>query len=881
MENMKNSKHILSCIFMIISIGLFLSLSINDVEARESETTNKGTGPLYWITYEHQYVNDCPMPEDRWKANVDWIASDFRDYGYTMVCTDGWIEQSQKINENGYVISHNDSWQGDWTYWVEYCNNKGLDMGIYYNPLWVTQAAYNANCEIINTNGQYHIQDIVGSHVFDGGQNDEDGNPVFLYQVDTDKPGAEEFIKGYVEYFKNTGAKFLRVDFLGWYESGYTKIRNDEWESGYGSERYEKAIKWMNEACGDDMTLSLVMPNLYNKAQIELANGDMFRIDEDCFEGGWDHISHRRRGIWQNVWSQWANAFDGFTYWSEVTGRGQAIADGDFLRLNTFSTDEEKKSAVSLFTMAGSPICIADQYDTIGNNEHFYQNTEMILLNQMGLVGKPIDYDSERWAGQLPDGSWVVGLFNRNENEDIRIIDFHEDLGINGNADVRDLWLHEDLGSMTDYSANLDSHDCVILKIVPSGKKYEAEVASMIGAKKDNDHNNYSGYGFVDNMESVGSKIRFCINTDNAGTENLNIRYSNGWEDTRTVSLYVNGEDVTQLQLLALEDWDTWNNYEETITLDEGNNFIDIQYDSDDTGYVNIDYIELGTTGPDPLSTPEKYQGEEANLSGGASINDNHFFYSSTGFVDKIESVGSKVSFDVTVPEDGYYNVLLRYANGNSYDSSLSIYRNNTKIKQTVLPSLIGWDVWNNKTEVIYLDSGSNNITYKYDSGDGGRVNIDYISIEANDNTMPIELNNPGFETGNIDGWTEWHPSDQVAAYGVDQNDVHEGNYKLYFWSESAYKQSVHQIKTGLDNGTYTLKAWVKATAYDQQPSICRLEAVNYGGSDKFVNMTVDGIWRQYQCTVDITNGQIDMGFYCDSFGRTSMQIDKIELWKN
>lgn len=879
MENRKSSKNILSFISLIMSVCLFVSLSATNVQARESETTNKGSGPLYWITYEHQYVNDCPMPEERWKANVDWVAANFKDYGYTMVCTDGWIEQSQNITDNGYVISHNDEWQGDWAYWVNYCNNKGLDMGIYYNPLWVTQAAYNANCEVINTNGQYHIQDIVGSYVFDGGQNDVNGNPVFLYQVDTDKPGAEEFIKGYVNHFKSAGAKFLRVDFLGWYESGYDRSRYNKKEPGYGSERYEKAIKWMNEACGNDMTLSLVMPNLYNKAESELPNGDMVRIDEDCFEGGWDHTSDRRRGVWQNLWSQWANAFDGFTYWSDVTGRGQMIADGDFLRLNTFSTDEEKKSAISLFTMAGSPICIADQYDTIGNNAHFYQNTEVIELNQMGLVGKPINYDSERWAGQLSDGSWVVALFNRDGNEVTKAIDFNKDLGINGNAEVRDLWLHEDLGDMSSYNVNIESHDCVLLKVVPSKKKYEAEVASMIGTSKDDDHDNYSGYGFVDNMEEIGSKIRFCVNADTAGSENLNIRYSNGSTDTKTVSLYVNGEDVKKIELPALTDWDTWDNYEVAVTLDKGDNFIDLQYDSDDTGYVNFDYIELGIPSQEPLDTPEKYQAEYADLAGEASINDNHFFYSSTGFVDKIESIGASVSFDVTVPEAGYYNVLLRYANGNYNDSSLSIYRNNEKVKQTILPNFIGWETWGSKTEVIYLNQGDNNITYQYDNGDGGRVNIDYISIEANNSSIPVQLTNASFETGNIDGWTEWHQSGQ-SSYGVDQNDVYDGNYKLYFWSESAYKQSIHQIKTDLDNGTYTLKAWVKATAYGQEPNVCRMEALDNGNTDQYIDVNVDGEWRQYECTFEVTNGQVDIGFYCDSLGKTSMQIDKVELWK-
>ncbi|MBC8081512.1 MAG: hypothetical protein H7X86_14290, partial [Gorillibacterium sp.] len=87
-----------------------------------------------------------------------------------------------------------------------------------------------------------------------------------------------------------------------------------------------------------------------------------------------------------------------------------------------------------------------------------------------------------------------------------------------------------------------------------------------------------------------------------------------------------------------------------------------------------------------------------------------------------------------------------------------------------------------------------------------------------------ITIINPGFESGNINGWGEWHPSGQTAMYGVDSNDVHSGSYKLYFWNAAPYQQSIHQIRTGLVNGSYTLKAWVKATAYGDTPTFCRME---------------------------------------------------------
>ena len=56
-----------------------------------------GAGPLYWSTYGYEFFNNTLIPEEIWKTNVDWVAETFREYGYTMVCTDGWIDNTQRI----------------------------------------------------------------------------------------------------------------------------------------------------------------------------------------------------------------------------------------------------------------------------------------------------------------------------------------------------------------------------------------------------------------------------------------------------------------------------------------------------------------------------------------------------------------------------------------------------------------------------------------------------------------------------------------------------------------------------------------------------------------------------------------------------------------
>jgi hypothetical protein len=246
--------------------------------------------------------------------------------------------------------------------------------------------------------------------------------------------------------------------------------------------QYETALRWIKEACdANGIFLSLVMPNLNHEGELEVRYGSMFRVDEDCGDGKWSKFSDYRRGERLPGWSQYGDAFDGLTYWSNVAGRNRVVLDPDFLRINTFANDDEKKSAVSLCLMAGAPVTVADEYGTIGNNLWVYQNREMLALNSDGFVGKPLttdptDESSQIWKGQMSNGDWIVGFFSREKDVRNRSIDFGS-LGLTGDASVRDLWQHKDLGLMHSYSAWIPPHGCVIVKIseLKRGTRYRVK----------------------------------------------------------------------------------------------------------------------------------------------------------------------------------------------------------------------------------------------------------------------------------------------------------------------------------------------------------------------------------------------------------------------
>jgi glucan 1,6-alpha-isomaltosidase len=586
--------------------------SIGDVKADvgtsaapDGQFRRGGPGPLYWSTYGYNNAMNAAIPEPIWKANVDWVAETFRSYGYDMVCTDGWVDTTQKVSSHGYIRSLSDSWTHDWAWWATYVATRGLKLGFYYNPLWATKSAVMDSSVTVVGRPDVKVADIVNA----GDYLNSDGD---LYWVDVTRDGAEEYVKGYVDYFRQLGAVFLRIDFLGWYEAGFDQ--NDGTIGvAHGRDNYLQALSWMRQAAGD-MQLSLVLPNLFDHGSAERQFGDLIRIDNDVSFGGWYNLSEGPQG-WQPIWSQWSSPFLGFTGFSDLSGRGQLILDGDPIIISSFQSDDERQSVINLFTMAGAAIAITDRYDTIGPNAPFFQNPEVLAVHQAGLVGKPVyhnshgfEYDTssrdpERWIGQLADGSWVVGLFNRSNEPGpaTKEIDFNSELGLSAPASVRDLWAHQDLGLLTTWSVPLQPHTSSLIKVTPHGvPRYQAEVGAWLGtARFDNTFSGYAGLGYLTGLDTPGSSVTLAMAASKAGRYTLSCHVANatGKESTLTVvsSDPRNGQrnGSARLKVPSSIHWTTWRTVSVTIDLGSGDNVVALTYGDDDRGSVHLDYVTL------------------------------------------------------------------------------------------------------------------------------------------------------------------------------------------------------------------------------------------------------------------------------------------------
>lgn len=581
--------------------------------SRNSPWTRSGAGPLYWNIYGWSFPHNAPIPEDEWKANIDWLARDFAPSGYDMACTDGWIEGSSRTTEHGYITSYNDSWTHDWAYWAAYLAQRDMKLGVYYDPLWVHRAAVEDTSKTVVGRPDVRIADIVEPGDFFA--RDIGGDT--LYWVDVTKPGAREYVQGYVKYFKDLGVPYLRIDFLSWYENGMD-ANIGQVNEPHGRENYVTALHWINEAAGDDLEVSLVMPHLFDNASAELANGDLVRINADADKGGWERLSGGRQD-WQDAWPNWFNPFCGFTGWSHRNGRGQLILDGDFLRAHTFASDEERKTAVTLMTIAGSPIAIADLYSDIGDGGWVFTHPEVLRLHEAGLVGKPLYHngtpysvdpgsrDTERWAGQLPDGTWVVALFNRGDTATVtKSLHLRRDLGIDGSAAVRDVWAGRDLGQRTEASATLAPHACALFHVTPQRgvTRFHAAWATWGGgANFNNNHPGYAGSGFVDKLEAGGDPgdplVTFAVQAPRAGTYSVRWRYANGLGSPSTMTVSSERADRSvvdgpqRVSFPATAGWDAWDTVAGTLRLGAGLNLVTIGRGATDTGAVNLNWMEL------------------------------------------------------------------------------------------------------------------------------------------------------------------------------------------------------------------------------------------------------------------------------------------------
>lgn len=119
------------------------------------------------------------------------------------------------------------------------------------------------------------------------------------------------------------------------------------------------------------------------------------------------------------------------------------------------------------------------------------------------------------------------------------------------------------------------------------------------------DHPGFSGEGFVGDIYTKGSGVSVLVTSSRTGMIPLTVGYSAGSESgppgSRLLTVYVDGRRIIRADMAVTESWSTWDVVVGKIPLERGRNRITLIWDEDDTGWVNLDYIEINS--PPPTAT--------------------------------------------------------------------------------------------------------------------------------------------------------------------------------------------------------------------------------------------------------------------------------------
>lgn len=110
----------------------------------------------------------------------------------------------------------------------------------------------------------------------------------------------------------------------------------------------------------------------------------------------------------------------------------------------------------------------------------------------------------------------------------------------------------------------------------------------------DSNHAGFTGTGFANTNNAVGSYIEWAVNTPAAGSYDLRWRFANFGTKDRTGSVSINGsQQAAGISFPITGAWTTWNLTEAvTVYLAEGNNVIRLTAETSE-GLANIDWIEI------------------------------------------------------------------------------------------------------------------------------------------------------------------------------------------------------------------------------------------------------------------------------------------------
>ncbi len=131
----------------------------------------------------------------------------------------------------------------------------------------------------------------------------------------------------------------------------------------------------------------------------------------------------------------------------------------------------------------------------------------------------------------------------------------------------------------------------------------------------------------------------------------------------------------------------------------------------------------------------------------------------------------------------------------------------------------------------------------------------------------------------NMTAWSTISSNGKENSDYVEFGSAHSGSYKLVHWNNTPYNVFTYQTLTGLANGNYSLKAWVRSSGGQTS---CSMIAQKFGSNMLKSDLPTTETWTQISIpNIQVTNGQCEIGFSSDSPANAWCNVDSVEFSKD
>lgn len=250
---------------------------------------------------------------------------------------------------------------------------------------------------------------------------------------------------------------------------------------------------------------------------------------------------------------------------------------------------------------------------------------------------------------------------------------------------------------------------------------YEAETQTWNDGVASSFNAGYTGTGYVDLTNIVGPYLDFTVSVPVAGTYQLSVRYSNGTELARPMSMKVNGVASSIAWPFApTGPWTSWTKQSNAVALKAGNNTVRFTATAA-AGAPNLDSLTVGAKLLTEAETQTWSTGVQETVNAG---------YSGASYVNLDNAAGTWIEFKIIAPVAGSYNLKFRYANGTSLNRPMDMSVNGEfRLPVWDFVSTSSWTNWKELNKNVSLEAGLN--TFRLIANDSaGAPNLDLLTVK-------------------------------------------------------------------------------------------------------------------------------------------------------